>query len=139
MPWAPNRLGGARVTEGAYVWQKLLKSGARIASGSDFPVEHANPLPGFYAAITRQDIHGQPPDAWAPSERLTREQALASFTIDAAYAAHAESELGSIEAGKLADFVVLSRDIMTVVPADVPGVQVRRTFIGGRQVFAVEP
>ncbi len=139
MPWAPTRLGSERVAEGAYVWQTLLKSGARLASGSDFPVEQANPVLGFYAAITRQDIHGQPPEAWAPSERLTREQALSSFTVDAAYAAHAESALGSIEAGKLADFVVLSRDIMTVVPADLPGTQVRRTFIGGRQVFPIEP
>jgi predicted amidohydrolase YtcJ len=139
MPWAAARLGSARVAEGAYVWQALLKSGARLASGSDFPVEQVNPLLGFHAAITRQDIHGQPPEGWAPSERLTREQALSSFTLDAAYAAHAESALGSIEAGKLADFVVLSRDIMTVAPADVPGTQVRRTFIGGRQVFPVEP
>ena len=66
-------------------------------------------------------------------------QALASFTIEAAYAAHAERDLGSIEAGKLADFVVLSRDIMTVAPADVPGTEVRRTFIGGRQVFPSSP
>jgi predicted amidohydrolase YtcJ len=139
MPWAPARLGDARVAEGAYVWQKLLKSGARLASGSDFPVEQANPLLGFYAAITRQDVHGQPPRGWAPAERLTREQALRSFTLDAAYAAHAEGDLGSIEIGKLADFVVLSRDIMTVGPADVPGTEVRRTFIGGRQVFPFEP
>jgi predicted amidohydrolase YtcJ len=139
MPWAPARLGGARIAEGAYVWQTLLKSGARLASGSDFPVEQANPLLGFHAAITRQDIHGQPPEGWAPAERLTREQALSSFTLDAAYAAHAESALGSIETGKLADFVVLSRDIMTVAPADVPGTQVRRAFIGGRQVYPIEP
>ena len=139
MPWAPTRLGSARVAEGAYVWQSLLKSGARLASGSDFPVEQANPLLGFYAAITRRDVHGQPPEGWAPAERLTREEALRSFTLDAAYAAHAESALGSIEAGKLADFVVLSRDIMTVVPAEVPGTEVRRTFIGGRQVFPLEP
>jgi predicted amidohydrolase YtcJ len=139
MPWVTTRLGSARVAEGAYVWQTLLKNGARLASGSDFPVEQANPLLGFYAAITRQDVHGQPPEGWAASERLTREQALASFTLDAAYAAHAESAVGSIETGKLADFVVLSRDIMTVVPADVPGTQVRRTFIGGRQVFPIEP
>ena len=139
MPWAPARLGDARVAEGAYVWQKLLKSGARLASGSDFPVEQPNPLLGFYAAITRQDVGGQPAGGWAPAERLTREQALRSFTLDAAYAAHAESDLGSIEVGKLADFVVLSRDIMTVGPADVPGAEVRRTFIGGRQVFPIEP
>lgn len=139
MPWAPARLGEARVAEGAYVWQKLLKSGARLASGSDFPVEQANPLLGYYAAITRQDVHGQPAQGWAPAERLTRAQALSSFTIDAAYAAHAESDLGSIEPGKLADFVVLSRDIMTVAPAEVPGTQVRRAYVGGRQVFPFDP
>ena len=139
MPWAPTRLGQARVAEGAYVWQKLRKTGARLASGSDFPVEQANPLLGFYAAVTRQDVEGKPPGAWAPDERLTRAEALASFTLDAAYAAHAEGALGSIEAGKLADFVVLSRDIMTVVPGEIPGVTVRRTFIGGRQVFPLEP
>ncbi len=140
MPWAPARLGEARVAEGAYVWQTLLKSGARLASGSDFPVEQANPLLGFYAAITRQDLHGQPPEAlgghpsgspasrrWPASRARPRMRPMPN------------RDLGSIEAGKLADFVVLSRDIMTVVPADMPGTQVRRTFIGGRQVFPVEP
>jgi hypothetical protein len=81
----------------------------------------------------------QPPAAWAPDERLTRAEALASVTLDAAYAAHAEGALGSIEPGKLADFVVVSRDIMTVVPGEIPDVTVRRTFIGGRQVFPLEP
>ena len=131
--------GPARVAEGAYVWQKLLKSGARIASGSDFPVEQPNPMLGFYAAITRQDSHGQPPQGWAADQRLSRDQALASFTTEAAWAAHAERDLGSIEVGKLADFVVLSRDIMTVAPADVLGAEVRLTFIGGRRVFPYEP
>lgn len=139
MPWAPDRLGPARVAEGAYVWQKLLESGARIASGSDFPVEQPNPMLGFYAAITRQDVHGNPPQGWAADQRLSRAQALASFTAEAAWAAHAERDLGSIEVGKLADFVVLSRDIMTVAPSDVPGAEVRLTFIGGRQVFPSEP
>jgi hypothetical protein len=139
MPWAPARLGAARVSEGAYVWQKLLRSGARLASGSDFPVERANPLLGFYAAITRQDAAGHPPDGWAPGERLSREEALRSFTADAAWAAHAEADLGTIRAGALADFVVLSRDIMAVSPADVLGAEVRRTFVGGRQVFPVGP
>lgn len=135
MPWAPDRLGAGRVSEGAYVWQKLLRSGARIASGSDFPVEQANPMLGFYAAITRQDAGGQPPAGWAPDERLSRDEALRSFTIDAAFAAHAEADLGSIEPGKLADFVVLSRDIMTVPASDVLRADVGRTYIAGRQVY----
>lgn len=139
MPWAPERLGPARVAEGAYVWQSLLRSGARLASGSDFPVEQANPLLGFHAAITRQDAAGQPPGGWAPDQRLTREEALRSFTVEAAWAAHAERDLGAIRTGALADFVVLSRDIMTAAPADVLRAEVRRTFIGGRQVFPSEP
>jgi predicted amidohydrolase YtcJ len=139
MPWAPARLGPERIAEGAYVWQSLLRSGARLASGSDFPVEPANPLIGFYAAITRQGAAGQPPGGWASDQRLTREEALRSFTVEAAWAAHAERDLGAIRTGALADFVVLSRDIMTAPPADVLRAEVRRTFIGGRQVFPSEP
>jgi predicted amidohydrolase YtcJ len=135
MPWVPARIGPARAEEGAYVWQKLLKTGAHLASGSDFPVEQANPLLGFYAAITRQDTAGAPRDGWAAGERLSRDEALRSFTAEAAYAAHAERDLGRIAVGMLADFVVISRDIMTVPPADVASAQVRRTFIAGRQVF----
>ena len=136
MPWAPARLGAARVAEEAYVWQKLLKSGARFAAGSDFPVERPDPLPGFYAAVTRQDKTGRPPDGWASDQRLTRDEALAAFTIGAAYAAHAERDLGSLEAGKLADFVVLSRDIMTVRPAEILTTTVLDTVVGGATVYA---
>jgi predicted amidohydrolase YtcJ len=136
MPWAPTRLGAARVAEGAYVWQKLLKSGARLAAGSDFPVERPDPLPGFYAAITRQDKHGQPPGGWAPDQRLSRDEALAAFTIDAAYAAQAEHDLGSLEPGKLADFVVLSRDIMTAPPAGILSTTVLATVVGGATVYS---
>jgi predicted amidohydrolase YtcJ len=135
MPWVPARIGAERTAEGAYVWQKLLGSGAHLASGSDFPVESANPLLGFYAAITRQDTSGNPPEGWAAGQRLSRDLALSSFTTEAAYAAHAERDLGRIAVGMLADFVVISRDIMTVSPADVPGAEVRRTFIAGRQVY----
>jgi predicted amidohydrolase YtcJ len=134
MPWAPARLGPQRVAEGAYVWQKLIKSGATIANGSDFPVEEANPMLGFYASITRQDPAGQPPNGWAPDQRMTREQALASFTINAAFAAHAEKHLGSLEAGKLADLVMLSKDIMTVPPREILGTRVVRTIVGGQVV-----
>jgi predicted amidohydrolase YtcJ len=136
MPWAPTRLGAARVAEGAYVWQKLLKSGARLAAGSDFPVERPDPLPGFYAAITRQDKNGHPPGGWAPDQRLSRDEALAAFTIDAAYAAQAEHDLGSLEPGKLADFVVLSRDIMTAPPADILSTTVLETVVGGATVYS---
>ena len=135
MPWAPSRLGEARVAEGAYVWRKLIASGAALAHGSDFPVERPDPLLGFYAAITRQDPDGQPPGGWAPDQRLTRTEALRAMTLGAAFAAHAERDLGSIEPGKLADFVVLSRDIMQVDPRDVLSTTIVRTVVGGRTVY----
>jgi len=135
MPWVPARLGAARTAEGAYVWQKLKHAGARLASGSDFPVEDPNPLLGFYAAVTRQAPDGTPPGGWAPEERLSRDEALRSFTIDAAYAAHQESRSGSLEAGKLADLVILSRDIMQAPPADILTTQVVVTISGGRVTY----
>ena len=132
MPWVPARIGAARTAEGAYVWQKLRQAGARLASGSDFPVEQPNPLLGFYAAITRQAPDGTPPGGWAPDQRLTRDEALRSFTLDAAYAAHQEARSGSLEAGKLADFVILSRDIMQAPPRDILTTTVLMTISGGQ-------
>ncbi len=135
MPWAAARIGDARVEEGAYVWRKLLDAGAVIASGSDFPVEEASPLLGFYAAITRQDATGNPARGWTPSQRMTRDEALASFTRQAAFAAHAEALTGSIESGKLADLVVLSRDIMRVEPREILSTTVQMTIVGGEIVY----
>jgi hypothetical protein len=135
MPWVAVRLGPARTAEGAYVWQKLIKSGAVLANGSDFPVEEPNPMPGLYAAITRQDASGNPPGGWMPEERLSRAEAVKSFTWNAAYAAHAEQELGSIEPGKYADLVIVDQDIMTAVPADVLKATVRLTVVGGDVVY----
>jgi len=135
MPWAAARIGEARVEEGAYVWRKLLDSGAVLASGSDFPVEDANPLLGFYAAITRQDAQGNPTGGWTPRQRMTRDEALASFTQQAAYAAHAETLTGSIEAGKLADLVVLSKDIMRVPTREILTTTVRTTIVAGETVY----
>jgi predicted amidohydrolase YtcJ len=135
MAWVPARLGHERANAGAYVWRKLMRTGALIANGSDFPVEEPNPMLGFYAAITRQDPAGRPPGGWMPDERMTREEALASFTANAAFAAHAERDLGTLEPGKLADFVMLSHDIMQVAPADVLATTVIRTIVGGEIVF----
>jgi predicted amidohydrolase YtcJ len=135
MPWAPLRLGPQRVAEGAYVWRKLIDAGARIASGSDFPVEQPDPMLGFYAAITRQAPNGQPPQGWAPDQRLTREEALVSFTANGAYASYAETFSGTLEAGKLADLVILSQDIMTVAPKQIPATKVWKTIVGGEIVY----
>jgi predicted amidohydrolase YtcJ len=132
MPWVPDRIGAARTAAGAYVWQTLRRAGARLASGSDFPVELPNPLLGLYAAITRQAADGAPPDGWAPEQRLTREEALRSFTIDAAYAAHQDTRSGSLEAGKLADLVILSRDVMKAAPRDILTTTVLLTVSGGQ-------
>src|SRR5262249_23511065 len=98
MPWAPTRLGAARI-EGAYAWRRLLHSGARLALGSDFPVEDPNPLLGIYAAVTTRDLDGQPPAGYRPSQKLTLWEALRGFTSDAAYAAFAENQLGRAAAG----------------------------------------
>jgi predicted amidohydrolase YtcJ len=135
MPWVPVRIGPERTAEGAYVWQKLMKSGVVVANGSDFPVEEPNPMLGFYAAVTRQDPEGNPLGGWMPDQRMTRDEALASFTLNAAYAAHMERDLGSIEEGKLADLVVLSRDIMTIAPREILTTHVLKTIIGGRIVY----
>jgi predicted amidohydrolase YtcJ len=132
MPWVPARLGVARMREGAYVWQTLLRQGVVLANGSDFPVEEPNPMLGLYAAITRQDPSGDPPGGWMPEQRLTRMQALRSFTAAAAYAAHAERDLGSLEAGKLADFVMLSKDVMSVPPREILTAAPTLIVIGGR-------
>jgi predicted amidohydrolase YtcJ len=90
---------------------------------------------GLYAAVTRQDPSGNPPGGWMPGERLSRDQALRSFTLSAAYAAHAEAALGSLEPGKLADFVVLSKDVMRVPAPEILGTTVRMTVIGGEVVY----
>lgn len=134
MPWVAARIGERRM-QGAYVWRRLLDAGATIAAGSDFPVEDANPLRGFYAAVTRQDSSGAPPGGWMPHERMTRDQALRAFTLDAAYAAHSEEIVGSLQAGKLADLVVLSNDIMNVAPAGILATEVRLTVVNGEIVF----
>lgn len=134
MPWAQDRVGPERI-KGGYVWQAMLNSGARLALGSDFPVEFVNPMLGFYAAITRQDAHGQPQGGWFPDQILSRTEALRGFTLDAAYAAFQEKELGSLEVGKWADFVVLDRDIMTVPAKEVLETKVLETWIGGKRVY----
>jgi predicted amidohydrolase YtcJ len=130
MPWAGVRLGEARL-RGAYAWRSFLDAGSIIPGGSDFPVEHPNPLLGFYAAVTRQDLNGQPPDGWLADQRMSRMEALMSFTSWAAYAAFQERSRGSLEEGKLADLVVLNEDIMSIEAARIPHVLVDFTIVNG--------
>ena len=139
MPWVPARVGPERTKEGAYVWQRLIDSGVVLANGSDFPVEEPNPMLGFYAAITRQDPSGNPPGGWMPAERLSREEMLKSFTWNAAYAAHSETDLGSLEVGKLADMVLLDKDIMTVEPKEILATHPIMTIVGGEVIYERQP
>jgi len=137
MYWVADRIGGQRV-EGAYAWRSLRETGVIIPNGSDFPVEAVNPLISFRAFFTRQDADGWPEGGWFPGQRLDREEALKSITIWPAYAAFMENDVGSITAGKLADFVVLDRDIMTVRTDEVLGTRVLRTVVGGRTVYQAQ-
>jgi hypothetical protein len=136
-PWAPSRLEMARVTEGLYVWQKLLTTGARIVNGTDAPVEDVSAIRSFYASVTRQDETGQPAGGgFDPDQRMTREEALRSYTSEAAYATFTEKTNGSIEAGKRADLTVLTRDIMTVPEAELLKAEVACTIVGGKILYA---
>ena len=134
MYWAVNRLGPTRVL-GAYAWRSLLNTGVIIANGSDLPVERTNPLISFMASVSRQDARGWPAGGWYPEQRMTRDEALKSMTIWAAFAGFMEEEVGSLAPGKLADFVVLDQDIMRVPPELILGTNVLATYLGGRAVF----
>ncbi len=134
MYWAGDRLGADRLG-GAYAWKSILRSGARLACGSDFPVESERPILGFHAAVTRQDAKRWPEGGWRPEEKLSREEALRCFTLDAAYAAFEEDLRGSISVGKLADFTVLSRDIMAVPEEEILGTEIEMTVVGGRIAY----
>ncbi|MGH7752389.1 MAG: amidohydrolase, partial [Gemmatimonadales bacterium] len=134
MYWVPNRLGWAR-SVGSYAWRSLLNTGVVIPNGSDFPVEAVNPLISFKAFVTRQDADRFPAGGWFPAQRTTREEALLSMTLWPAYAAFMEAETGSLTAGKVADFVVLDQDIMTVGPDDILKTNVLLTVLGGRVVY----
>jgi len=135
MYWVGDRLGPERVVY-AYAWRSLLDSGARLALGSDFPVEQVSPMLGIYAAVTRQDTEGWPPGGWYPGERLTREEAVRGFTLDAAYAGFMEKSVGSLESGKRADFIVLDRNIFEVDAAEIAGARVLQTWLDGERVWS---
>jgi predicted amidohydrolase YtcJ len=131
-PWIPARLGEQRAREGAYMWRQLLDSGAVIANGTDAPVEDISPIMSFHASVTRQMADGQ---VFYGEQRMTREEALRSYTLSNAFAAFEEDVKGSITPGKLADIVVLSRNIMRVPEDEIPGAQADYTIVGGRVVY----
>jgi predicted amidohydrolase YtcJ len=131
---AEDRVGKERL-KGAYAWNTLSEDGVMIASGSDFPVELANPFFGIHAAVTRQDRDNQPLSGWIPSERLTLEQTLASFTINAAFTNRKDDKLGSLEPGKWADFILVDQNIFTIDKKDIWKTQVLQTWVAGKKIF----
>ena len=135
LPWASQRLGEARVLEGAYVWQKLKKSGAVLINGTDAPVEDVDPIKSYYASVTRQSEAGVPPGGYQPDQKLTRLEALKSYTRDAYWASFAEANGGVISPGKWADLTVLSRDILSVPDAEILKAQVLYTIVNGKVAY----
>jgi predicted amidohydrolase YtcJ len=117
------------------MWQSLLRSGAQIVNGTDAPVEPVNPIPSFYASVTRMTLKGEPIGGYEPDEKMSRAQALKSYTLDAAYGAFEEKIKGSIEVGKLADFTILSKDIMTVPEEEILESEVEITIVGGKVAY----
>jgi predicted amidohydrolase YtcJ len=128
-PYVPARLGDKRAEEGAYVWQKLMKSGALVTNGTDAPVEDVDPIASYYATVSRKLKDGS---VFYPDQRMNRMEALRSYTINTAHAAFEEKTKGTLEAGKYADMVVLTKDILTVPEEDIPSARVAYTIVGGK-------
>lgn len=135
-PYVLARLGPTRAQEGAYVWQKLMKSGAVIANGTDAPVEDIDPIPNFYASVSRKLKDGS---VFFPDQRMTRMEALRSYTINAAFADFDEPIKGSLAVGKLADVTVFSKDIMTIPEDQIPSAKIVYTIVGGRVEYSAKP
>jgi predicted amidohydrolase YtcJ len=131
-PWIPKRLGPKRAEEGAYVWRKLMESGAVISNGTDVPVEAVDPIACFYATVTRKQADGTP---FFPGQRMTREEALRSYTVNGAYAGFEEEIKGSLAPGKLADIAVLSKDILSCPEEEIRSTEVLFTIVGGRILY----
>lgn len=134
---AEDRIGPERIL-GGYAWRRLLDSGAVIANGSDFPVELSNPFHGLYASVTRQGRDGEPDGGWYADQAMSRAEALHSFTLAAAFAGNQDDRLGSLEAGKWADFIVIDRDYFEVAEAEIDDIKVLQTWVGGTVVFEME-
>ncbi|HSR49588.1 MAG TPA: amidohydrolase [Acidobacteriota bacterium] len=127
-PWVPDRLGEKRSREGAYMWKTLMESGAVVTNGTDAPVEDVSPIASYYSAVSRMMVNGK---RFYPDERLNREEALRTYTINNAYAAFQEDIKGSLEVGKLADVTVLSKDILEIPEEEIPTTLVDYTIVGG--------
>jgi predicted amidohydrolase YtcJ len=134
-PWAIDRLGEKRIIDGAYVWQTLMQTGAVVTNGTDAPVEPVDPIPSFFASVSRKTLQGLPEGGYEAEQKMTREQALKSYTLDGAYAEFEEDFKGSIEVGKAADFTVFDKDIMEIPENDILNAKVEMTVVGGKVVY----
>ena len=135
MNMAEDRVGPDRIL-GGYAWRRMLDAGVVLANGSDFPVELANPWHGLYASVTRQSREGLPEGGWYADQALTRAEALHSFTLANAYAAHQEEYLGSLEPGKWADFILIDRNYFEVPESEIDDIQVLETWVAGQKVYS---
>ena len=135
MNMAEERVGPERI-KGAYAWQTFLDQGTIIAGGSDFPVEDVNPFYGLYSAVTRQDFEGMPPGGWYSQHRMSRIEALRAFTLDAAYSAHQEEIIGTLEPGKWADFILIDRDFFEIDASQIWQTEVLETWVAGEKVYS---
>ncbi|MFK7971277.1 MAG: amidohydrolase, partial [Bacteroidia bacterium] len=134
-PWAIKRLGIDRIKDGAYVWQKLFDSGAKIINGTDSPVEPVSAVACFYASVTRKTLLGEPEEGYEVDQAMTRKQALITYTRDAAYGCFQENQKGTIETGKWADFTIFSQDLMTVPEEAILNTKIKMTVVGGKVRF----
>jgi predicted amidohydrolase YtcJ len=132
--WAEEYIGPERMKT-TYAFRSLIDSGATVAFGSDWFVAPATPLEGIYGAVTRRTLDGKNPDGWVPEQKITVEEALKAYTINAAYASFEEDLKGTLEPGKLADFAVLDSDITAIDPVEIWDMKVRQTWVGGKKVF----
>jgi predicted amidohydrolase YtcJ len=130
-PWAIDRLGKKRIEEGAYMWQALMQTNANLMNGTDAPVEPVNPMASFFSSVTRQTLEGKPANGYEPDQKLTRTQALKAYTINNAFGAFEEDVKGSIEIGKLADFTILSKNIMEISTEEILSTEVEYTIVNG--------
>jgi predicted amidohydrolase YtcJ len=136
MNMAEDRIGSERL-KGAYAWRSFIDQGSRLASGSDFPIELPNPFYGIHAAVTRQNRLNIPPQGWIPEQSISINEAVISFTIDAAWAAHQETTLGGLDIGKWADFIIIDRDIFKDPKEDIWRTKVLETWIAGEIVYQI--
>jgi hypothetical protein len=135
--WAEKRIGPERIKT-SYAFRSLLDAGAVLAFGTDWTVAPIDPLLGLQGAVTRQTLDGKNPGGWVPEQKITLEEALRAYTQGSAYAEFQEDEKGTLAPGKLADLVILSRDIFTLPPTEIATARVEATIVGGRVVYSAE-